>query len=230
MTKELVMTGATIEEATAAALAQLGLTEEDDYHVEVVKLPSKKILGLFGGSPAEVKVTYEAPDAPKAEKQPEKRSEKRTEKKPAPKKEAKPDAPKKAAPKAEKQADAPAKKPVEKALSFSERRACLSPAEGHEKTAAYLQTLVLGLGVPECTISAFENEDEILFELACGDDYGIVIGRRGETLPPGLQARDAQHRRLPRKARGRPFGACPPRRRQGAALGPQPDARAHEPV
>lgn len=176
MTKEIIKTGATIEEATAAALAALGLTEEDDYHVEVVKLPAKKLLGLFGGSPAEVKVTCEAPDAPKAEKQ-EKRFEK---KKDAPKK----TAAKKDAPKQEKRPAAPAaaKQPAEKALSFSERRASLSPAEGHEKAVAYLTKLVEGLGVPECTVQAFENDEEILFELSCGDDYGIVIGRRGETL------------------------------------------------
>ena len=26
------------------------------------------------------------------------------------------------------------------------------------------------------------KEDEIIFELDCGDDYGVVIGRRGDTL------------------------------------------------
>ena len=39
------------------------------------------------------------------------------------------------------------------------------------------------MGVGEVNIEAFRTQDnEVIFELDCGDDYGIVIGRRGETL------------------------------------------------
>lgn len=82
MTRECIKSAATIEEATAAALTELGLTDEDDYHVEVLKLPSKKILGLFGGSPAEVKVTVELPDAPAEKKAPRPEKKKKPAEKP----------------------------------------------------------------------------------------------------------------------------------------------------
>lgn len=151
MTKEVIKSASTIEEAKAAAMLELGLTEDDDFHYEVLKMPTKKILGLFGGSPAEVKVSVEVPDAPA--------------KKEKAKKEQKP------APKAEKPAEAKtAEKPDFK------------PSDAHEDTAQYIASVVKGLGIAECKIQAFEAEDEVLFELDCGEDYGIVIGRRGETL------------------------------------------------
>ena len=55
MIKEAIKTGSTVEEAKAAAMLELGLSDFDDFKVEVLKTPTKKILGLFGGSPADVK-------------------------------------------------------------------------------------------------------------------------------------------------------------------------------
>lgn len=179
MTKESVKSAATIEEARAAALLELGLTEDDDFHMEVLKMPSKKILGLFGGSPAEVKVTVEVPDAPAPKKERADKKKKPAEKAQDKAKNDKPKAPKKAenVEKTEKP-----KAPAEKPLSFRERKARLDPTDAHEKTAQYIAEIVRGLGLPECEVKAFENDEEILFELSCGEDYGIVIGRRGETL------------------------------------------------
>ena len=34
----------------------------------------------------------------------------------------------------------------------------------------------------ECSITERSNDEEIAFELDCGEDYGIIIGKRGETL------------------------------------------------
>ena len=164
MTKEVIKSASTIEEAKAAAMLELGLTEDDDFHYEVIKMPTKKILGLFGGSPAEVKVSVEVPDAPA------KKEKAKKEQKPAPK--AEKSAPKKEnKPKADKSAEAKtAEKPDFK------------PSEAHEETARYIVSVVKGLGLADCKIQAYEAEDEVLFELDCGEDYGIVIGRRGETL------------------------------------------------
>lgn len=164
MTKEVIKSASTIEEAKAAAMLELGLTEDDDFHYEVIKMPTKKILGLFGGSPAEVKVSVEVPDAPA------KKEKAKKEQKPAPK--AEKSAPKKEnKPKAEKSAEAKtAEKPDFK------------PSDAHEETARYIVSVVKGLGLADCKIQAYEAEDEVLFELDCGEDYGIVIGRRGETL------------------------------------------------
>ena len=66
MRKEVVAQASTIEEAKAAALAQLGLTaaDADDVVFETLREPQKKTLGLFGGTPAEVKATYEKEISP----------------------------------------------------------------------------------------------------------------------------------------------------------------------
>ena len=164
MTKEVIKSASTVEEAKAAAMLELGLTEDDDFHYEVIKMPTKKILGLFGGSPAEVKVSVEVPDAPA------KKEKAKKEQKPAPK--AEKSAPKKEnKPKADKSAEAKtAEKPDFK------------PSDAHEETARYIVSVVKGLGLADCKIQAYEAENEVLFELDCGEDYGIVIGRRGETL------------------------------------------------
>lgn len=176
MTRECIKTGATVDAARAAALLELGLTEEDDFHMEVLKLPTKKVLGLFGGSPAEVKITVEVPDeTPKKARKEQKENKENQENKTA--KAQKPQKQQKKAPKAEKPA-----KPVEPAQSFAERRENLTPSEGHEKTAQYIVSIVKALGVEQCEVKAYDGEEEVLFELSCGEDYGIVIGRRGETL------------------------------------------------
>ena len=60
MIKEAIGTAATVEEAKAAALSELGVPADADVKIEVLEMPSKKVLGLFGGSPAKVKVSYEA--------------------------------------------------------------------------------------------------------------------------------------------------------------------------
>ncbi len=174
MTKEVIKTAATIEAAKAAAMLELGLTEEDDFHYEVLKMPTKKVFGLFGGSPAEVKVSVEIPDAPAPSAKREKKEKPAAS---APKTE-KPRAPKK-----EKKAEKPAAEKAEEVVpSFADRKENLKPSDAHEKTAQYIVSLVQALGIEECSVQAFDSDEEVLFELECGEDYGIVIGRRGETL------------------------------------------------
>ena len=63
MRKEAIAQGATIEEAKAAAVAQLGV-DEADVTFEVLQEPQKKTFGLFGGALAEVKAVYEKEEAP----------------------------------------------------------------------------------------------------------------------------------------------------------------------
>ncbi len=164
---EAMGTGATVEEARMKAIAELGAPEDADVHTEIVAYPAKKILGLFGGSPAKAKAYYEIPDEPKAQT----KAPKAEKKAPADKKKAEPA--KKAA-KAEKAAE-PAetvKTPVNVAESKS-----LSVA------VDYLKEVLGGMGVSDISVEAYRTqENEIIFDLDCGDDYGIVIGRRGETL------------------------------------------------
>jgi len=162
MIKECIKKASTVDEAKAAALLELGLSEFDDYNIEVLKMPEKKILGLFGGSPAEVKVSVEVPD----EVKPEKPVAKKEEKKPV-----------------------SAKKPVEKqekretiAEILAEKKETLKPTDEYAEAAEYLKSIILGLGMEKCEVAVYADDEEISFELDCGDDYGIVIGRRGETL------------------------------------------------
>lgn len=165
---EKLATGATIDEAIANAVKELNAPAGADVHTEIVAYPQKKILGLFGGSPAKAKAYYEVPDEPvKAE--PAKKSAPKAEKKPAPQK---------AAPvKVEKPAEE--KKPVEAVKTAIKTE----ESESLKAAAAYLKSILTGMGVGEVNIEAFRTQDnEVIFELDCGDDYGIVIGRRGETL------------------------------------------------
>lgn len=57
--KELIKEAETVEEAVALAAAELGVSA-DELTVEVVQEPQKKTLGLFGGTPAIVKVAIKA--------------------------------------------------------------------------------------------------------------------------------------------------------------------------
>ena len=162
MIHEAIATGNTIDEAIANAKKQLGAPADADVRTEIVAMPQKKILGLFGGSPAKARAWYETPDAPVKVEKPQQ------------------------APKAEKAAPAPA--PAEKAEVKEEKTAELKKvniADSASLTSAaeYLTAVLKGMGVAELSIEAFRTEeDEIIFELDCGDDYGVVIGRRGDTL------------------------------------------------
>lgn len=53
--KEITITGATVEEAIAAGCAQLG-ADAESVEYEILEQPQQKILGIFGGAPAKVRV------------------------------------------------------------------------------------------------------------------------------------------------------------------------------
>lgn len=169
MIKEEIGTGATVEEAKASALVKLGISEYDDFQVEVVQNPSKKILGLFGGSPAKVKVTVEVAD-PKPEKKEKKfenkkpqNNNKKQDKRPEKKNEVK-------------------KPEVKKEVAEEKEALPLEKTNNYTQTAEYIKSMVLALGMEKCEVTEMSNDEEIYFELDCGDDYGIIIGKRGETL------------------------------------------------
>ncbi len=165
MIKEFIGTGSTIEEATQSAKLGLNAPLSADVKIEVVAMPQKKFLGIFGGSDAKVKASYDdgvkekkAPKkAPKAEKKPE------NKKTPAPKK----------APKKEVAAPAPA--PEKEPKKDSPESVDLEFAK------AYLTSIVKGLNIDDANITASYEEGVITMEIEC-EDYGIIIGRRGETL------------------------------------------------
>ena len=149
-------------------MVSLGISDYDDFSVEVLQTPTKKVLGLFGGSPAKVKVSIEVPD-PKPEK---KQNKPNNNKKNAQK-------PQKVEPKKVEKTE---KVEAPKETVKKEEELPLVPTNLYGETAEYIKSIVMSLGMTECSITEMSNEDEIYFELDCGDDYGIIIGKRGETL------------------------------------------------
>ncbi len=114
MIKEAFGTGATVEDAIESAKAELNAPEGTDVKTEVVELPTKKILGIFGGTPAKARAYYEV-------------------------------------------------SPIQKAVD-------------------YIKGILKGMGIENVEADAREEDGDIIIDLNCGDEYGIVIGRRGETL------------------------------------------------
>lgn len=168
MIKEAIGTGNTVDEARAAAMLELGVTDFDDFSVEVMQTPTKKILGLFGGNPAKVKISIEVAD-PKPEKKPNNKNNKKHDKKVVKNENKKP------VEKKEEVKEVKVEKKEEASLLLNETNL-------YGETVEYIKSIVLGLGMTECNIKEMSNEEEIYFELDCGDDYGIIIGKRGETL------------------------------------------------
>ncbi len=159
MIKEFIGTGKTIEEATQNAKLQLNAPETADVHVEIITMPEKKkFFGLIGGCDAKVKVSYD--DGKKEKKPYAPKKEKRTA--PAKSYDKKPATKPKDAPKAE--------KPEEKISENDIDYAC-----------AYLKSMIDGLKVEDAKISAQLVDGTVEMTVEC-DDYGIIIGRRGETL------------------------------------------------
>ncbi len=66
MARMIEKTGKTIEEAIRAAVAELGV-EESKLEIEVLEEPSKKFLGLFGGTPAKIRATVKVISPPPIE-------------------------------------------------------------------------------------------------------------------------------------------------------------------
>ena len=165
MIKEAFGKGATTEAAIEAAKNELGAPWDADVKVEVLKTAKKKTLGLFGGSPAEVRAYYEVPDEVKKPEQKPARTQRpaKTERKSEAKK---PEAKKEAAPKKQEPA-----KQTEKTVG-----------EASKAAEAYIKGILEGMGVKDAKITSCEDDESVYVQLDCGNDYGYVIGRRGETL------------------------------------------------
>ena len=65
MLREVIREADTIEEAKEAAAAALGMPA-DQLQFEILQMPQKKTLGLFGGCPAQVRAFYEVTPARRA--------------------------------------------------------------------------------------------------------------------------------------------------------------------
>lgn len=176
MIKEAIGYGSTVDEAKEDAILKLGAKEDDDIQIEIVAIPKKKIMGIFGGSPAEVRVYIELPD-----KKPEKRAKKNTKsadkvKKTASAKAGKP----------EKEQEHKAEKQIKKELPEPDYSNAVDESEvpsdsKAKKAICYLRGILTHLGCENLTVKVAETEGGAMIILD-GDGLGVVIGHRGETL------------------------------------------------
>ena len=161
MIKEVIFSGKTIEAAVEKACEKLGF-DSDEIVYQIVKMPKKGFLGI-GGQDAEISVEIEVPDEPKKEVKKAVKEEKKTEKKETKKVEK-----------------------TEKKVEEPQKRETRLPTEDEKKQLAavedYLKNVITALGVEKFEMN-FEivEKDTIVVDLV-GEDLGVVIGRRGETL------------------------------------------------
>ena len=204
MEKYIVTTGKTIELAIEAALEQLKL-DRDSVSVEVLRNAKSGFLGI-GASPAEVKVTYEAPDeAPKSAlssasrskpkerpvmtpsviSRPGKAIEPTEEKKPERRNEKKNRPERKSEPKPERKPEQKAK-PETKPEVKAEPKVVKEYAPAAEGSVeAQIETFLAGLLKhmgSEAVPHAYKVDEETYRADLVGGDAGLLIGRRGDTL------------------------------------------------
>ena len=208
MERTYIATGKTIDLAIQAALEALSM-DRDSVSVEVLENAKSGFLGI-GASPAKVKVTYEVPDEtnkasaalssasrskPKKEK-PQAPAAKVVDLPKAEKPRVTAPLPVAEAPKAEKprrdrreknrakdepRAPKQEKPRQEKPKAEPKEYAPAAPGSMEERIEQFIQGLLGHMGsdaVPHCVKT---DEDSYLVELV-GDNLGMLIGRRGETL------------------------------------------------
>ena len=195
MEKFITATGKTIDLAIEAALQQLKM-DRDSVSVEVLENPKSGFLG-FGACPAKVKVTYEVPDeevkpAP-ALSSASRSKPKKQEARPEPLKPLNPINPKPAqAPAAE--APRPERRPEPKPRQEKprqEKKPAPKPAVKEYAPAAdgsmeqrievFIKGLLEHMG-SDAVPHAWKAEDDTYQVDLVGEDLGMLIGRRGETL------------------------------------------------
>ena len=210
MEKFITATGKTIDLAIENALDQLKM-DRDSVSVEVLDQPKSGFLGI-GAQPAKVKVTYEVPDevpAPRpalssASRSKPKKQEPKAAAADAPKVIAPavpaPEAPKviapaapaaQPAPKAErkprparnerKEPRQPKPQPAPKAPVEPKEYAPAEPGSVEEKIEVFIKGLLEHMGSDAVPHAAKTSDDQYTVDLV-GENLGILIGRRGETL------------------------------------------------
>lgn len=175
MIKEAIGKGATFEEAYENAKNALGASETEDVQFEIISTGKKKVLGLFGGEQAEVRVFVEKADAtPKKKESNKKRSDKKAEQKAEKKVEEKTAKPKKEKAVAKKNS-------VDDDYKDAVDAATLPADSSAGRAVAYLADILTKLGCTAITAKVSEKENGA-FIILDAEDIGVVIGHRGETL------------------------------------------------
>ena len=168
MIKEAIGSAETVEEALENAKAELfaQLGEDIEFDIDVISQPKKKVLGLFGGSLAQVRVYTEIPDPVVKEKpaRKEKAKKENTQKAKETKKKAEPS----------KTESAPAEINAVDADTIEKN----SPAD---RAVNYVKTILDALGCTDVVIKVALKDNGALLILS-GEGLGACIGHRGETL------------------------------------------------
>ncbi len=174
--KEAIGVGSTVEAAHEDALAKLNAALDEDVQFEILTVAKKKVLGLFGGCDAKVRVYVEGPDpAPKKEKP--NKGDNRNKKNDRREKPA--DRPQKQQKAAEPKVEKTEVQEVEvQGVPASEVDASSQAGRAY----AYLKEVLLKLGCEEVDAVISEVEGGSKITLKGSDKLGVIIGRRGETL------------------------------------------------
>ncbi len=191
MEKTLIASGKTIELAKEAALAQLGLSEDELLSYEVLSLPKPGFLG-FGAQPAKVMVKYEVPDPVVEPEKPKSALGSASRSKPKAAAPVKKEEPKVEAPKPQPKAEAPKAAPKQEPVKVpkaprAEKKAepkVYTPAEPgsvEEKIETFLKGLLENMQ-SDAVPHAVKGEDNTYNVELTGSDLGYLIGRRGDTL------------------------------------------------
>ncbi len=167
MIKEARGFGNTINEAKEDAIEKLGAKPEDDVQFETITMYKKKVLGMFGGSKAEVRAYIETPD------EKEKKPKNKKTKKPAQKKEN--------TVKEEKSKQKVQETKIPDEFSDAVDADTVSPDSQEGIATAYLKKILENLGCNEIKLKVATREN-ICHIFIDGKGLGAIIGRRGETL------------------------------------------------
>ena len=168
MIREIEATGKTVELAYQAGCEQLGVAMEDEnVSYEIIDMPGKKMFGLVT-VPAKVKVTVTLPDA----EQPAAAVEAALVEEAAPVVEAEPVA---AA------VEQPAAEPAKGAAEEEEVEIVIEEDAKVKAAVDYLREVMACMGVTEPEFSAVRKGEATIIRVS-GEDLGVLIGRRGETM------------------------------------------------
>ena len=178
MIKEAIGFGNTIDEAKENAIAKLNVSELEDVQIDLIAMPKKKFLGLFGGCQAQVRAYIEVADKkPKNNKKAQPKKEKPVQKAAEVEKKVV---------KEEKTEKPEKKEPVKVENDIPEYGEAVDAAEISAespagKAVAYVKAVLSAVGCNEVSIKVQSRENASLILLE-GEDLSVVIGRRGETL------------------------------------------------
>ena len=164
--------GDTYEQAQEAAKAELNAGPEADIQFEIIDMPKKKVLGVFGGTKAKVRAYVELPD-----EKPAKSVKPRTEKANKPSKTNKSEKPAKQ----EKKESVAVSKTASKEFADTVDYTTLEQTEPAYKACEYLKKILEQLGCGDIVIKTAPIHNGCFIDLN-GTNLGTVIGRRGETL------------------------------------------------